>query len=270
MPNCYNTSVIKNFPKGNTIAIALIVWALVILAIAFGIIYLKPWQSKENTISVSASGKAQATPNIAKISATVTTTNDDLNLARQQNEEKVSKLINALKDLGIEDKDIQTQYISGGETYEIQKYQLQQDILPDSSQVQIYPPPQNLTNQVSTTFEVTIRDFTKADEVLAAFTQNGAHNIYGPNLTIDDKTTEIVKSQARKDAVANAKKKANDLASELGKKVGDATSVAEQGDFGLPFPIMAQSEAELQQKASQIQPGENDVTVTVQVEFELK
>ena len=257
--------MLKTYYKGTAIAAALIVWALVILTIALAAFIFKPWQNKtQDTISVSATGKSQIAPNIAKLSATVSTSNDDLDLARKQNEEKVTSLINALKDLGVDQKDIQTQYISGGETYEIQSE-------PSRPDIQIFPPPtQRKTNQLSTTFEVTIRDFTIADEVLAAFTQNGAANIYGPQLTVDDQTLEGAKSQARKDAVANARNKASDLAGELGKKVGDATSVVEQGDFGVPIPLIARSETELQQKASQIQPGENAVTVTIQVEFELK
>jgi len=257
--------MLKGFSKGNTIAIALIVWALVILTIVLATFILKPWQTnKSETISVSAAGKSQVTPNIAKLSATVSTNNDNLDLARQQNEEKVASLINTLKDLGVLEKDIQTQYISGGETYEIQSEPARPDI-------QIYPPPiGKQTNRISTTFEITIRDFTIADEIIAAFTQNGATNIYGPQLTVDDQTLEEAKSEARKDAVANARKKASDLANELGKKVGDATTVSEQEDFGVPIPLIARSEVDLQQKASQIQPGENEVTVTIQVEFELK
>lgn len=255
--------MIKAFSKGNTIAIALIVWALVILAITFGAFILKPWQSKEETISVSSSGKSQATPNIAKISATVSTNNDNLNLARQQNGEKVNNLISALKDLGIAEKDIKTQYISGGETYEIQSEPARPDI-------QIYPAPGGKqTNQISATFEVTIRDFTTADEIIAALTQNGATNIYGPNLTVDDETLENAKSEARKNAVENARKKAQELASELGEDIGDVVKVSEQGDYGIPVPIFAQSETDLKSRSSQIQPGENEVTVSIQVEFEL-
>ena len=257
--------MLKRLSKGNTPAIALIVWALVILAITFGAFLLKPWESKtQDTISVSASGKTQVTPNIAKLSGTISSNNDDLNLAREQNEEKVNSLIASLKSLGIEEKDIQTQYISGGETYEIQS---EPAVRPD---IQIFPPPRRTkTNQISTTFEITIRDFAIADEVIAAFTQNGATNLNGPRLTVDDDTLDEAKSAARKDAVTNAKKKAQDLARELGKTVGDATTVSEQDNFRIPFGVIAQSEADLQQKASSIQPGENEVSVTIQVEFKL-
>lgn len=232
--------------------------------IAFGAIYFKPWQSQATeTITVSAEGKAQATPNIAKLSATVSTTNDNLDLAREQNEEKVNKLITALKNLGTEEKDIKTQYITGGETYQIQENESRPG-------VQVYPPPQKKTNQVSTTFEITIRDFTKADEILAAFTQNGAANLYGPNLTLDENAQETAKSQARQKAVESARKKAEELAKLSGRKLGKPTSIKEQGEPIYPGPIFAQSESDLKQRASQIVPGQNEVTINLQVEFELK
>lgn len=84
-----------------------LLWPIVVLIVAFGAFYLKPWQELQpDTISVSASGKFEVTPNVAKITATVSTNNDNLEQARKQNEEKVSILITALKDLGIEEKDI--------------------------------------------------------------------------------------------------------------------------------------------------------------------
>ena len=83
--------MLRKLLESNSIALALIVWALVILTIALAAFIFKPWQNKtQDTISVSATGKSQIAPNIAKLSATVSTNNDDLDLTRQQNEEKVN------------------------------------------------------------------------------------------------------------------------------------------------------------------------------------
>lgn len=235
-----------------------ILWPIVILVIALGTFYFKPWQQKPaETISVSAEGKSQVTPNIAKISATVSTNNPNLDLARQQNEKKVDNLITTLKNLGVEEKDIKTQHISGGQGYE--------------PQIMIYPPrPPKPINQFSTSLEIILRSFDISDEVLTTLTQNGATSIYGPSLTVDDATLEEAKSKARQNAVENAKKKAQELAKVSERKLGKVVIIKEQGDFGLPVPIMAMSESELEQKASQIQPGQNEVTINLQVDFSLK
>lgn len=240
--------------KGNTA----LIWPIVVLLIAFGAFYFKPWQTKPTeTISVTAEGKAQTVPNVAKITATVETQNKNLDEARAQNKQKVSTIVSKIKDLGIEEKDIKTQNISAGQSYE--------------PQTLMYPvPPRPNTNSFSTSLEITIRDFDIADEVLAALTQNGAANLYGPNLTLDDNAQEETKSKAREDAVDSARKKAEELAKLSGRKLGKAVKIQEQGDVIFPQPLFAQSEVDLKQKASQIAPGEQEVIVNLAVDFALK
>lgn len=234
-----------------------LLWPIIVLLVAAGSIYFKPWQTKpQETVSVSASGKTQVTPNVAKITASIQSTNPNLDTARQQNEQKVASLVNALNELGIDQKDIKTEYISGNPGYE--------------AQIQIYPPQRPNTNQLTTTLEITIRNFDNSDEVLKALTQNGATSLYGPNLTVDDDSLEQARSKARENAVENAKKKAQELAKLSGRKLGKAVKIQEQGDFGYPIPILAQGEADLKRQASQIQPGQNEVTISLQVDFSLK
>src|SRR3990167_8552348 len=98
-------------------------WPLVILIIALAAFIIKPWQTKPaETISVSAEGKTQVTPNIAKITASIESKNPNLDVARAENEQKVSTVVAKLKELGIEQKDIKTQNISAGPGGEIQIY----------------------------------------------------------------------------------------------------------------------------------------------------
>ena len=76
-------------------------WPLVVLLLALGAFYTKPWQIKPaETISVSASGKTQVTPNIAKITATIESQNPNLDEARSDNEQKISTIVTKLKELG--------------------------------------------------------------------------------------------------------------------------------------------------------------------------
>lgn len=242
-----------------------IVWPFVVLIIALAAFYLKPWQTKPTeTISVSAQGTADAVPNIGKITATIESKNPNIDLARQENDKKVSAIVTKLKDIGVEEKDIKTQNLNAGQGYEA---------LPAGRQVQtmMYPvPPRPNTNNFSTTLEITIRDFKKSDAVISTLTQNGATNLYGPQLTISDDKLETAKSQARQNAVASAQKKAEELAQASGRKIGKVVKISEQGDYGYPVPMMAASGADLAQKESQIQPGQNQVTINLLVDFSLK
>ncbi|OGD85443.1 hypothetical protein A3B51_02085 [Candidatus Curtissbacteria bacterium RIFCSPLOWO2_01_FULL_41_18] len=232
-------------------------WPLVVLLLALGAFYTKPWQIKPaETISVSASGKTQVTPNIAKITATIESQNPNLDEARSDNEQKISTIVTKLKELGVEEKDIKTQNISGGPGYE--------------PQILIYPPRPKNINQLSTSLEITIRNFDISDEVLATLTQSGTTDLYGPNLTVDDQTLEAAKSKAREDAVSQARKKAEELAKLSERRLGKVVKIQEQGDFGYPVPIIAQSELDLKERASQIQPGQNEVTINLSVDFALE
>lgn len=228
---------------------------MVVLVIAFGAFYLKPWQTKpQQTITVTAFGTAKAVPNVAKITATVETKNPNIDLARQLNETKVAVIIEKLKGAGIDQKDIKTQNISAGQAYEIQ----------------IYPPRPPSTNSFSTSLEITIRNFDNTDSIIQSLTQNGATNLYGPNLTVDDEILDKAKSEARKKAVENAKVKAEELAKASSRKIGKAVKIQELGDYALPVPLYARGGAELKDLATQIQPGQDEISINVQVDFELK
>lgn len=235
-----------------------IIWPVVVLVTILAAFYFKPWQTKTlETVSVTAEGRAEAKPDVAQFTANVSTSNANLDTARSQNEQKVSAIVTKLKELGIDDKDIQTENISGAPGYE--------------SRPMIYPiPPRPNTNTFSTTLSVKVRDFEITDETLAVFTAGGAENIYGPSLTLSDEAKEEAKSKAREDAVSGAKKKAEELAKLSNRKIGKATSIKEAGEPIYPGPVMALSEADLKEKASQIQPGSTEVTVSLAVDFSLK
>ena len=96
-------------------------------------------------------------------------------------------------------------------------------------------------------------------------------DIFGPNLTFDDATLENAKSKARENAVANARKQAEELAKLSKRKIGKAVKITE--DNNIPFyppPFFTKSEADLKQQASQIQPGQSEVTINLSVDFSLK
>lgn len=236
-----------------------LIWPIVVLLIAFGAFFLKPWQTtQQETISVSAEGKIDVTPNVGKITATVESKNPNIELARSENQTKISTVVTALKDLGIEEKDIKTQNLSAGQGYS------------GAAETLIYPaPPRPDTNVFSTSLEITIRNFENTDSILSTLTKNGLTNLYGPQLTVDDQTLEEAKSKAREDAVSNAKEKAKQLAQASGRDVGKVVKIAEGGDFGYPVPMMATSSRDLAEKASSIQLGQNQVTVNLSVDFAL-
>src|SRR5688572_8680225 len=83
---------------------------LVILALAT-VAHAQSYDPRR-TINVSGDAEVKVVPDEVVISMAVETNNTDLDKARQENDSKVASIIAMLKKLGIEDRFIQTEYLS--------------------------------------------------------------------------------------------------------------------------------------------------------------
>ncbi|RZL23481.1 MAG: DUF541 domain-containing protein, partial [Sphingomonas sp.] len=93
-----------------------------------------------------------------------------------------------------------------------------------------------------------------------------ANQIDGPNLTIDKPDAAL--DEARTDAIAQAKRRADLYAKAAGLRVSRIVSIAESGqDTGGPAQPMFMARAAMAKDSTQIAPGEKDVTVTLSVRF---
>jgi hypothetical protein len=94
----------------------------------------------------------------------------------------------------------------------------------------------------------------------------GVNNIYGVNLRLDE--TAALESEARSAAIADARSRARELASGLGRGLGEPVSISE-GVLSAPgFVGVARAEG-LGGGGAPISPGQSTVTVEVVVVFEL-
>lgn len=207
-----------------------------------------------NTITVSAFGEAFAKPDIAQISVSVVEEAKTVLEAQKKHSESINKVINYLKDSGMEEKDIKTS------TYNIYpQYNWTE------SQGRVF-----IGYQITQTLDVKIRNLDKVGQILGGVTEMGANQIGGINFVIDDE--DAVKREARKQAIEKAKEKADQIAKDLGVSFGRLVSFYESsGDF----PIYRTSIAEgvgggEPVPAPEIPSGENKVTVMVNLTYEIK
>ncbi len=224
----------------------------------------KSWSRSDNgvdAITVSGTGEAFAVPDIAMITFTVDETAATAGDAQKKATEKNNKALKYLKDQKIDEKDIQTQSYNVMPQY-------------DYNVRYTYPggAPKVVGYQVTQTTVVKVRDTSKAGDLLTGITGQGISNISGPSLSVDDE--DNVKAEARKDAIKDAKEKASELAKQLGVRLGKITSFTESSG-GYPVPMYAM-EAKAQNMgmggggAPDIATGQNKVTVTVQLSYEIK
>ena len=219
-------------------------------------------KTERRTIAVSGMGRISAPPNVADISIGVVTQAKTAREALSANNESMDALHKVLKERGVAAKDIQTTNLS---------------VSPQYSQ----PPPHNPNNpmrefvpqivgyNVSNTVQVTARDLAKLGELLDAVITAGANQMHGISFRIDG--AEGLLDNARKKAMANAKKKADLMAGEAGVVVGPPISIRDEVTPVQPMmqPMM-RGMVGMAAPSVPIASGEQELSVTVHIVYELK
>ncbi len=205
-------------------------------------------------LDISATGEVSRVPDIAVISTGVVTRAPTATAAIQQNASRMERVRAALKRAGIEDKDIQTSSINLNPEYNYQQNQ----------------PPRLTGYQASNQVSVRFRDIRKTGEILDALVAEGANQINGPSLTIDK--PEAALDEARLKAIGNGRARADLYARALGMRVARLLSVSESGGYAVPppMPMYARVEMAAQDAKTSIEPGEQKVSVSVAMSFELQ
>jgi uncharacterized protein YggE len=216
-----------------------------------------------NTISVSADGKVTAVPDLATVSVGVLSQGTSAVDVKNQNNEKVNKITAFIKSQGIDEKDIQTSQFN---FYPQMDYNSANGV----SKITGYQGNQSVT--------VKVRGVDKSQDILEKIldgvVNNGANQIDGVYFTVEK--PDDLKQQARKEAIANAKVKAQELAKEAGLTLGKVVSLSESGSSGYPgIPYASDSfgyGGMMSEKsvAPSVSVGSQEITQTMTVTFELK
>lgn len=214
-----------------------------------------PVQTISGTVlDVTAQGESKRVPDLATISAGVVTQAAEAAGAMRENATRMDRVVAALKRAGIADKDVRTASISLQPQYRYAENQ----------------PPEITGYQASNMVTVKFRDIGKAGAVLDALVATGANQINGPELGLDDPAAAM--DEARLDAMAKAKARANLYARAAGLRVKRILSISESAfDMPRPVPIMMRAQGMVADSAqSKILPGEQELSVNLSVRFELE
>jgi uncharacterized protein YggE len=211
--------------------------------------------SLAQTITVLGQGSVRIKPDVARASVGVETSAESVSEAVAENETNMESILTALRDLGLEDKDIQTMNYS----IQLDRYP---ETLPRADSGSSDPQP---VYRVSNMVNVTIRDLDKVGDVLDAVIEAGANNIWGVSFSLDD--PKAAQGDARADAIADAQARAEALADLSGVQLGPVMSVSEVlGSGASPMPVAYAVESAAAGGAS-ISPGELEVSYQVQVAY---
>ena len=144
------------------------------------------------TLSVSGNGTVYLTPDIAYIYIGVHTDDPDLANAVSKNNTQAQALVDALKNAGIDAKDIQTSNFS---VYTNNSPSFDKNTGQQSGTSMYY--------SVDNTVYVTMRDLTKMGKILNTAVSSGANSINSIQFDVADKTAAM--AQARQKAMTNAR-----------------------------------------------------------------
>jgi len=230
--------------------IAVLVLGTVLAACGPSTITVQP-QPMQRTLTVTGSGMVTLTPDVAYIYIGVHTENVSVAEAVAENNTKAQAVATAIKGFGVEVKDIQTTNFS---------------IWPQDQ----YDDKGNKSGtiyNVDNTVYITVRDLTKIGDLLDASIRAGANTINSIQFDVADKTEAL--SQARKAAVENAQKQAQELVDATGVKLGDVQTISYydstplSADYGKGGGAMAASSVP-------VSSGQYQLTTTVTIVYELK
>lgn len=204
-------------------------------------------------VSVTGVGEVRVQPTEVFVSLGVETREKTLDAARRETDKKAAAIINYLKKKGVDDKDIQTSYVTVQPIYSRGEYGV---TTPD-----MYMAIKTMT--------IKIKKLDKYDEILSGLYGVGANRVDGIRFNAAD--VEKYKAEARKKAVADAKQKAITLTSELGAKLGRVYSIDESTSGSGPRPMHKAAMMEMavsdMDGGPSISGGELVITTHVNVSF---
>jgi hypothetical protein len=192
-------------------------------------------------------------PDMLTVSIGVDTLDKDPLKSQAENDKAVKTILALAKQLGIAPEDVETGCVS-----------LRQKETPDARGVPFLE-----GYAASTTVTIVLRDLTKYNLLVTGSLKAGANRV--GNLSFGCSREQEKRREARLAAITAAKQKAEDLAGQLGQKLGKPTSIEERAEA---LPVQANTLAYLSEdspdQGTTIAAGRMVIRCGVAVTFELK
>lgn len=217
-------------------------------------------------ISVSGEGEVLAVPDIGQFTFSVRAEASDAATAQEQSGTAINNIIAFLKESGVEEKDIKTVNYNLYPRYRWEE----QVCIPGTfcrggEQVQD-------GFEVNQSVQVKVRNTDNASAIITGVGEREATNISGLDFVIDD--TDALKMEARELAIADAKAKAEKLATDLGVNLVRIAGFYEEDARYLPMPYEARAMsldmAESGFGGAELPMGEDQTISRVTITYEIK
>ncbi|VVB85104.1 Uncharacterised protein [uncultured archaeon] len=244
--------------SNNKLYTLIVILSLAVVVIAAGLYAVAgggprsfaPLQKEEHTLSISGSASSLIVPDTASVSIGVVTQAATAKEASDRNAAAMTAVITALKNLGLEDKDIKTSFLSIQPLY---NYSREGNV------------PTISGYSATTDIQITTMMIGKLGDIVDKSIASGANQVGGISFVVSEEKQRALRDELLANAVIDAREKANKLADSLKVRItGVKTSSISEGAAPPQFPLQAQA---MEKTGVPIQPGEFKVTLSVQVTY---
>jgi uncharacterized protein YggE len=211
----------------------------------------------ETLLTVTATGRSDATPDEARIQLGVQSIAPSADEASRSNREKMEKVTSTLARLGVKPEDVQTRNLTLNRI----------DYGKDRGRF-----------RADNIVEIRMRDTRRVGEAIASATDAGANLLSGPELRISNR--EQANRSAYAAAYRAARERAEAYAGAAGLKISRVLAIHDNGETGVPIPYtrVGYGDAAAQSAAAPppptanplpFSPGTTTTEVRVRVDFAL-
>lgn len=205
-------------------------------------------------MTVSGEGKVTVVPDTGLVDIGVRVMRPKIRDTQTEANKTMNGIIDILKGMGIDEKDIKTSSYSIYPRFEWLKKQ------------------RLVGYEVSIDTAITVRSLDKVDEVIDAATANGANRVGHVRLIVNEEIEKAYRQKARELAVNDAKEKAVQIVSAAGISLGRLVKVQEE-ELGQP-PVYYELYREAKETAvaskTHVMPGMNDIVSRVTLFYEIR
>lgn len=203
-------------------------------------------------VNVSGEGKIKVVPDQVTVLATVETKGTNAKEVKKQNDQQMEAVLKLIKSMNLASADYKTKRVSLNPQYDYEK--------------------KKHSYNATQTVEILLRDLSKYDELMEGLVDQGINRI--DNVTFQSSKLAQYQSDARKQAMKDAKMKAEEYVSVLGQKVGVAITITDNSQTYYPQPVYAMKsmamEADGAAPRQTMAAGEIEIVANVSVSFKLE
>jgi len=208
-----------------------------------------------STIHVSASGSVASNPDKAVIRLAVEATAKNASVARQRVAENVSAMRTSLQNLGLDESRIRT---TDYNLYKDERHRRTRE--KQQAETVVYRADHELA--------IEVQNVSQAGTVIDTAIANGASNLHDIRFTLSTETRRQLRDKALKEAMTNARAKADTLASSANLEISGIDIVTTvSGGHRDPFQATPAPEAAAGVDSTSINSGPVTVSVSIQVTY---